>query len=453
MQLQMYKLRLAMREKEFLPLIKDKLGIAELNEMQFEALRKGSGVARLMILAPTGTGKTLAYILPVLKNLKSPNGRLQAMVMTPTRELTIQSADMIRKIASGYKVTALYGAHKIEDEINSLSVTPDIIVATPGRLLDHIRRRTSDFRTTRILVLDEFDKILELGFEKEMKKVVEHLVNVSRIILTSATLPEALPGYIRGDFEKISRLEDRKELRGRMRIRRVDSDEKDKIPTLAYLLCGIMPAGQEKTVVFVNYRESAERVRESLEKRGIYAGLYHGALQQNERENAIEMFSNGSLPILIATDLAARGLDFPSVANIIHYHQPSTPEAFIHRNGRTARVNSEGNVYVIIGPEEDIKIPDEFDDTYFPTREKLEIPMPLYRTLSISAGKKEKLSKGDIVGFLINKAGILPDRIGRIFTGDHYSLAAIPREDAGNILKAISGEKVKGEKRKFHLME
>lgn len=447
-----YKI-IQMREKEFLPLVRDRLGIESLNEMQLQAMEKGTSGGNLMILAPTGSGKTLAFVLPMLKNLKPSTGRIQAVVMTPTRELTLQAADIIRKIAAGYKVTALYGSHKMEDEINSLKDTPDIIVATPGRLLDHIRRRTADFRPVRILVLDEFDKILELGFEQDMKKVVTNLVNVSRLFLTSATTLDSLPDYLKaGTPDVINYLDDNSDLRQRLRIHKVSSDEKDKIKTLVSLLGDVVPTGQEKTVIFVNYRESAERVCQGLEREGVSVGIYHGALQQHDRENAVEMFANGSTPVLVATDLAARGLDFPEVKNIIHYHQPSTAEAFTHRNGRTARIDREGDIFVIIGPEEDVKPWVDFDDEYFLTGNAVSIPQADFQTLSISAGKKEKLSKGDIVGFLIKKGGLSPDEIGKVFSSDHYSLAAIPRVSAKEVIAKIFTEKIKGEKRKVHLM-
>lgn len=184
-----------MREKEFLPLVKERLGIDALNDMQLKMMQTSTEAHDIMLLSPTGSGKTLAFILPMLKMLKPASGRVQAIVIAPSRELVLQIFGIIRNIAAGFKTTALYGGHKVEDEVNSLQAGTDIIVATPGRLLDHINRRNIDVLPTRILVLDEFDKSLELGFEKEMKKICDRLKNVSRRLLTSATRADVLPDF------------------------------------------------------------------------------------------------------------------------------------------------------------------------------------------------------------------------------------------------------------------
>ena len=155
-----------MREKEFLPLVSERLGIDKINAMQAKMLEQATGQRDIILLSPTGSGKTLAFTLPVMRMLRPSTGRVQSVVIAPSRELVIQIASVVREIARGFKVTALYGGHNVEDEVNTLSVTPDIIVATPGRLLDHLRRRNVDAMPTRMLVLDEFDKSLELGFEE-----------------------------------------------------------------------------------------------------------------------------------------------------------------------------------------------------------------------------------------------------------------------------------------------
>lgn len=444
-----------MREKEFLPLVREKLNIEELNPMQVKMMAAAAEPRDLILLSPTGSGKTLAFMLPVLKMLKAPTGRVQAVVIAPSRELVMQIAQVARSIAAGYKVTALYGGHKVEDETNSLSVVPDIVVATPGRLLDHARRRNIDLLPVRMLVLDEFDKSLELGFEEDMEKLIGRMKNVSRIILTSATRAETLP-----DFLKLTQpltmdyLGESKELRRRQRVHRVDSSGKDKLETLAALLRDITDGpAPERTIVFVNHRESAERVAEYLRKHGMDAVLYHGALEQRERETAVSQFNNGSRPILVATDLAARGLDIEKVTSIIHYHQALTPETHTHRNGRTARVDAEGDIYVMIGPDEDVKPFVEFDDTrHIDTSAQAEIRSGL-STLYISAGKKEKLSKGDIVGFLTKQCGVPGDEVGRIDLFDHYSLVALPRKAALEAEQQARTAKIKGEKRKVTMLK
>ena len=443
-----------MREKEFLPLVEEKLGIKELNPMQRQMMAQASESRDIILLSPTGSGKTLAFILPMLKILKPSTGRVQAVVVAPSRELVIQISRIVNQIAAGFKVTQLYGGHKVEDEVNSLSAGADIIVATPGRLLDHVNRRNIDVLPTRILVLDEFDKSLELGFEKEMKKIVGRLKNVSRYILTSATRADILPEFLQlNNPVTMNYLDDNKELHSRLRVHRVDSDINDKLDSLVALLTHLAKGGRhERSIIFVNYRESAERVASYLSKRGFPVVLYHGALDQHERETAVAMFNNGSRPLLVATDLAARGLDIENVKSIIHYHQALTPETYTHRNGRTARVDRQGDVYVLVGPKEDVKEFTDFDDSIFPDAEAGRPDAPEYHTIRFSAGKKEKLSKGDIVGFLVKEGGADAKNIGKIDVYDHYSLASVPYSDADEILEKVKGKKIKGEKRLISLL-
>ena len=439
-----------MREKEFLPLVKERLGIEELNAMQKKMMQTASESRDIMLLSPTGSGKTLAFILPMLKMLRPASGRVQAVIIAPSRELVLQIAGITRSIAAGFKTTPLYGGHKVEDEVNSLQAGTDIVIATPGRLLDHINRRNIDVLPTRILVLDEFDKSLELGFEKEMKKIVGRLKNVSRTLLTSATRADILPDFLNlNNHITIDYLSDNGSLRRRTRVHRVDSDANDKLLTLSILLENLANESGEhqKSIVFVNHRESAERTAAYLKKCGIPAVLYHGALDQRDRETAIALFNNGSRPILVATDLAARGLDIEGVRNVIHYHQPLSAETYTHRNGRTARVEAEGDVYVLIGPSEDVKDYIEFDTTRYLDEDKRFKADKTYETLYFSAGKREKLSRGDILGFLVKEGGTEARKIGKIDVYDHYALAAVESDAVNPLLKEIKGKKIKGEKR------
>lgn len=444
-----------MREKEFLPAVREKMGIEELNPMQRKMMEQASEGRDIILLSPTGSGKTLAFILPMLKMLKPASGRVQAIIIAPSRELVLQIFGIIRNIANGYKATALYGGHKVEDEVNSLQAGTDIIIATPGRLLDHINRRNIDVMPTRILVLDEFDKSLELGFEKEMGKIIGRLKNVSRTILTSATRAEVLPEFLKlNNPVTLNYLVDNEKLRTRLRIHRVDSDGKDKLESLATLLENIAAerGEYERSIIFVNHRESAERTASYLKRRGIPAILYHGALDQRDREMAVTLFNNGSRPVLVATDLAARGLDIEGVKSVIHYHQPLTSEAYTHRNGRTARVEAEGDVYVLIGPEEDVKEYVNFDDTRYLEPGKRFEGATLFDTLYFSAGRKEKLSKGDILGFLTKEGKIEGKKIGKIEVYDHYALAAVEASSIDELMKNIKGRKIKGERRQISVI-
>lgn len=445
-----------MREKEFLPQVAERLGIGELNQMQKQMMASASEGRDLILLSPTGSGKTLAFILPMLKMLRTSTGRVQAVVIAPSRELVIQIAGVLQKIGAGMKATPLYGGHKFDDEENSLKAGADIVVATPGRLLDHINRRTVDVLPTRILVLDEFDKSLELGFETEMKKIVNRLKNVSHEILTSATRADVLPDFLKlNNPMTLDFLEENRDLRRRTRVHRVDSDANDKLESLRVLLANLANEadGYERSIVFVNHRESAERTVEYLRKHQVPAVLYHGAMDQRDRESAVARFNNGSRPVLVATDLAARGLDIKEVKSVIHYHQPLTPEAYTHRNGRTARVDAEGDVYVLVGPEESVKEYVEFDDTRW-LDPSLQAPRrPLQQTLYFGAGRKEKLSKGDILGFLVKECGVDSGSIGIIDVKDHFALAAVATDDVDSLLSKARAAKIKGERRQISVLK
>ena len=445
-----------MREKECLPNIKEKPGIESLNPMQIKMMESASLSRDIILLSPTGSGKTLAFILPMLKMLKPSTGRVQCIIIAPARELVLQIAGIVRAVASGFKTTTLYGGHKVEDEVNSLNAGADIIVATPGRLLDHITRRNIDVMPTRILVLDEFDKSLELGFEKEMKKIVDRLKNVSRIILTSATKTDILPDFLKlTNPLTLNYLDQNSELKDRLRVHRVESSSADKLEALCCLLQNLAyeKGDHPRSIVFVNHRESAERTANYLKRHGIPAVLYHGAMDQRDREKAIAMFNNGSRPVLVATDLAARGLDIEGVNNVIHYHQPLTEETYTHRNGRTARVDNTGDVFVLTGPDEDIKEYIDFDTTRYLDSDKQYAGQPQYETLYFSAGKREKLSKGDILGFLVKEGGLSADQIGKIDVYDHYALAAVDRNASEALMKNIKNKKIKGEKRLISLID
>lgn len=444
-----------MREKEFLPAVKERLCIEQLNEMQLKMMAQASEQRDIILLSPTGSGKTLAFTLPVMKLMKPSTGRVQCVVIAPSRELVMQIAGVMREVGRDFRVTALYGGHNVEDEVNSLKVVPDIIVATPGRLLDHAVRRNIDLLPVRILVLDEFDKSLELGFEEEMEKLTKRMKNVSRFILTSATNADVLPEFLNlTNPVTLNFVGENVSLKERMRVHRVDSDGKDKLESLLALLHNINTgATPEKSIIFVNHRESAERVADYLKKNGVDAVLYHGALDQRERETAVALFNNGSRPVLVATDLAARGLDIEKVASVIHYHQPLTPEAYTHRNGRTARVEADGDVYVLVGPEEDVKEFVDFNDTrHIDTSVRNNLRSGL-ATLYIGGGKREKVSRGDILGFLVKEGGIDASQIGKINVYDHYALVAVKEEVVDKVLKAIAGKKLKGEKRRITILK
>ena len=434
-----------MKEKEILSNIKERLGIESLNEMQRAMIDSSAEQGDIVLLSPTGSGKTLAFLIPLLKELHHPGGKLQAVIIAPSRELVIQIDRIVRAIASQHKVTCCYGGHSVADERQSLAVVPSIIVSTPGRLLDHINRNHIDVYSTRLLVLDEFDKSLELGFHDEMQRILRRMPNIARRILTSATMIDEFPAFLRLHRERIVNfLADKKELDSRLTVWSVRSDAKDKLQAALSLLQSISPG---RTIIFANHRESAERIHGFLVQKGVSAGLYHGGIDQQEREVAITLFNNGTNLVLVTTDLGARGLDITDVVSIIHYHLPQSREIYTHRNGRTARVAANGNVYVLLAPDE--KVPEfiTFNDELTLDNDNTSAELKSQvASIHFNAGKKEKISRGDIVGFIANNGGITAQEIGTISLHDHYAIVAVPRAKVDDILSRITRLKIKNKR-------
>lgn len=443
-----------METKELLQNISNNLGINELTGLQKEMLSLSATHNNIVVTAPTGSGKTLGFVLNVLSAMHAPDKTLQAVIIVPSRELAVQIGDVVRRVSSGYyKVCLCYGGHTFQDEERSISTGTDIIISTPGRLLDHLNRKSIDVRNTRYLVLDEYDKSLELGFRGEMDRIVKYMGPLQRIVMTSATHIAEWPEWLK--CSKLielteSKEEGKKEANDSIKIVRVTSYLRDKLPVLIQMLYDIQPA---RVIIFVNHRESADRVYNSLKQLEFPVGVYHGGLEQLERENSLEMFINGTTPVLVATDLGSRGLDIDGLDNVIHYHMPSTEQAWIHRNGRTGRMGSNGTVYAIIGEEESVPEFMNLDHEWNPSdSEGKEIMRSDVSTLWFGAGKKEKISRGDIVGFLIQAAGLPKESIGRISLRDHSSLVAVKTENAQQAVTSSKTNKVKGKRVRISIL-
>lgn len=432
-----------MTEKEITEIISERLGIAALNPMQVAMM--GAAPRSSLLIAPTGSGKTIAFAAAMLRGLSAPDGQIRALILAPSRELTLQIFSVVRPVAQGYKTVALYGGHPFKEEEASLSVTPDIVVATPGRLADHIKRGRVDLNGVNVMVIDEYDKLLELGFEAEMKRIVGHCRSLKTVILTSATAIDPLPDWLPLDHPEIIRAEEQTRRKSSLQRVLVESPIPDKLPILIDLL-NSLPDG--KTIVFVNYRDAADRVHKALKKAGLPAGLYHGALDQPERELALELFDNGTTPILVATDLGSRGLDIDSVDHVIHYHLPSTAETWTHRNGRTARQGADGAIYVITSENDSLPEYVLTDRPFVPSGTSDNPIRPKAFTLFFNLGKKEKISKGDIAGFIAKAGGIDGSEIGHISVADHSALAAVALDAASPkaLALTLSEQRLKGKK-------
>ena len=426
-----------------------KLRISELNEMQqhaAEAILCSDG--DVVLLSPTGTGKTLAYLLPLIQQLDATSDDVQALVVVPGRELALQSDTVLRDMGSGIRSASCYGGRATMDEHRKLKeVNPQIIFGTPGRLNDHLDKENINRYHIRWLVIDEFDKCLAMGFHQEMQKLIKSLPALQRRILLSATNAEQIPQFVnmakKGTL--VDFLPEEEQTSERVTLYEVKSPQKDKLETLRNLLLGF---GDESSIVFLNYRDSVERVNNYLTEQGFATSFFHGGLEQKQREAALYRFSNGSANVLVATDLASRGLDIPDIQNIIHYHMPESEEGYIHRVGRTARWDKQGRAFFITGPEEHIPeyVEGNIEEYSLPSlpREGQGVSLPRMATLYIGKGKKDKVSKGDIVGFLCKKGGLQADEIGRIDVNDRYTYVAVKREKLQQVIRQTQGEKIKG---------
>jgi superfamily II DNA/RNA helicase len=427
--------------------IVEKLKIKSLNQMQLasiEAIKKHNNV---LLLSATGSGKTLAYLLPVVKLLDPAKTTTQAIIIVPSRELALQIESVFKSMGTNLKVTCCYGGHLRETEENNLKQPPALLLGTPGRLADHIRRGNITTGTIETLVLDEFDKSLELGFKDEMSFIIGSLKSITKRILTSATEAPEIPAFIgMDDTIKLNFLQDKNEDAG-LTVKTLLSDGKDKLETLFRLICML---GNRSTIIFCNHRESVERTSKWLKEKDILNVFYHGALEQQEREAALCKFRNGTVNVLVTTDLASRGLDIANIRYIIHYHLPGSEDIFTHRNGRTARMDASGTAILILSPEE--KLP-EYIDTGV---EKIELPgtinlpeKPQWSTLFIAAGKKDKVNKIDIVGFLSNKGKLKKEDIGLIEVKDFFSFVAVKKIKVSHTLQLIKDQKIKNKKVKI----
>jgi superfamily II DNA/RNA helicase len=400
----------------------------------------------LVLLAPTGSGKTLAFTIAMLRRLETAYAGkgVSAVVIAPSRELVMQIHSVVRPVAAGFKAIALYGGNAFSAEQASIEgAVPDIVIATPGRLLDHINRGTLNVSTARTLVVDEYDKTLELGFQDELRRIVRRLTHVNSTVLTSATRIAELPAFIDAQKAQVLDFSQNDSPAARIVTMNVPSPERDKINTLAALLRTI---NAPSVMVFVNHRESAERVYDELTKRHISCTLYHGGLDQREREIAVARFSLGATNVLVATDLAARGLDIADVQAVVHYHMPTSEQAYTHRNGRTARAGACGEIYVITGPDENTPEYVTTDNDYYPDYDATTELSAQMTLLYINAGRRDKISRGDVAGFVMKQCGIQAAKVGKISIGLDYALVAVAPDVAHTVIDTARSARLKNKR-------
>lgn len=422
--------------------------IQELNQMQKTTYKAAENDKDIILLSPTGSGKTLAFLLPILRNLNQNNTEIQAIILVPSRELALQIEQVFKSMGTDFKVSVCYGGHDKKIEMNNLVEAPAVLIGTPGRIAYHLKNDNFDPTTIETMVLDEFDKALEFGFHDDMSFIIEAMPNLSQRILTSATAMSELPKFT--GIENPEKVDFLKALESKpdFQLRKVMTTSEEKLETLFHLLCEI---GNKRTLIFCNHRDAVDRISELLKEKGISRETFHGGMEQDERERALLKFKNDSSRVLITTDLASRGLDIPEVESIVHYQLPPKEDAFIHRNGRTARMNAKGFVYLIMTEDENFPFikkntPEEkiTQDYKMPARTP-------FLTIYISAGKKDKVNKVDIVGFLIKKGGLQKEDIGLIEVKDTTSYVAVSRPKVVELLKKLANERLKNKKLKIEI--
>lgn len=426
------------------------LGIENLNEMQETAQDVILNDNNVLLLSPTGSGKTLAFLLPVFEMLQPEILSVQCLILVPSRELGLQIEQVWKKMGTDYKVNVCYGGHSIDTEIKNLSNPPAVLIGTPGRIADHIDRDTFRLDKIQTLILDEFDKSLQLGFHEQMSFIIGKLNKLNKRVLVSATSDIEIPKYTRVVNPTIlDFIPTEEEQESNLTTKMVISPSKDKLESLFNLICSLK---SQSAIIFCNHRDAAERISDTLNEKGIYATYYHGGMDQEERERALIQFRNGSISYLVTTDLAARGLDIPEMKHVIHYHLPLKEDEFTHRNGRTARMQASGTAYLIVNESEKKLDYVDYEMPVLNIENSTTLPKPPeFQTIYISGGKKNKLNKIDIVGFFSQKGKLEKGDLGLIEVKDFISFAAVKSNKVKGLLHAIKDEKMKGKKFKIEV--
>jgi len=421
------------------------LGITVLTSIQEKALANYKNHRETILYAPTGTGKTLAFLLPLVELLRNEQAidGVKALILSPTRELATQIESVFKSLKTEFNITACYGGHSLQSEINNLASNPTVVVGTPGRLVDHIERENLKLIGVQYFIVDEFDKCLEMGFQEEISAIYKEMNNLNKLIFGSATKMQQFPEFIPLSDPIF-----------------IDLSQQDEQPDIT--IYGIKTLGEkldsfqhlvtqfqnERAIIFCNFREDVEQISTFFQEQKMAVAAYHGGLEQDEREHALIKFRNNTAPLLVCTDIGSRGLDIPEVKHIIHANLPDKLDAFIHRNGRTGRMTENGSAYLFL---EDIKRA-KFD---VPQTQNFEIEThhtyvhPGWTTLYFSGGKKNKINKIDLFGFLCQKGELTKDEVGVIAVLDYTSYVSVKSKNINALLGKLRESKVKGQKLKI----
>ena len=417
---------------------------------------KGSDV---LAQAKTGSGKTAAFAIGLLHKLDSRKYHVQALILCPTRELAEQVSQETRRLARAIpntKIITLCGGNPIQPQLASLEHQPHIVVGTPGRILKHLQKGSLKFENVQTLVVDEADRMLDMGFYDDIMRIIHFTPIQRQTLLFSATYPEQIKS-ISKSIQKNPLAVHAESTAAENKIKQVfyEIQKGERAKTLVNLLRHYKP---EYCVVFCNRKQQCNELAADLWQQGFHARALHGDLEQKDRDRVLVQFSNKSSSILIATDVAARGLDIKDLPAVINYELAHDPEIHIHRIGRTARAGKEGLALSLFMASESAKVNaiEEYQNGAVKIKKpaSLNAPkhyklVPLMSTLQISAGRKNKIRAGDILGALTANTGLTGKQIGKIDIFDTRAFVAIERPIAKQALRILSEGKIKGRKFKI----
>ena len=427
--------------------ILSKLGIKELNKMQLDTEHAFNGNDEIILLSPTGTGKTLAFLLPIIKTLDRTLHEVQSLIIVPSRELAIQIEQVAREMGTGFKINAVYGGRAGFKDKSDLQQAPAILIGTPGRLADHLRKESFSVDHIKTLVLDEFDKSLEMGYEKEMKEILKALPALEKKVLCSATQKLLIPDFV--ELQKPFRVDFLGSIEVNLEIFTIKSPSRNKYASLANLIAHL---GDARGIIFCNLKDTINEVSNYLYQNKIPHTNYFGSMDQIGRERSLVKFRNGTHRLLLATDLAARGIDVPELDFIIHYQLPLKKNEFIHRNGRTARMKSDGTAYLLLWEKDQLP-------SYIKNAETLHIEDTAFArptkwtTLYISGGRNDKISKGDIAGLFFKKGNLASGELGIIEISQECSFVAVPKSKAKKLISLLNNNRLKKKKVRISYLE